>query len=210
MKKKKDILNEIIWLFIIGCLVGYIIEELCYFIKHGIWINKQGLLYGPFKPIYGLGTMLISFIFKKINSKNLIKTFIIGTILGSVYEYSLSVFQEYVLHTSTWNYSSFNYNLNGRIYIPYCFAWGVITIIWIKLCYPHIKKLINKIPFFISSIVGILIIFDLILSAFAVYEYSNRQNNIKPKCKILEIMDKKYPDEIIEKKYPKLRVVKNK
>ena len=210
MKKKKDILNEIIWLFIIGCLVGYIIEELCYFIKHGIWINKQGLLYGPFKPIYGLGTMLISFIFKKINSKSLIKTFIIGTILGSVYEYSLSVFQEYVLHTSTWNYSSFNYNLNGRIYIPYCFAWGVITIIWIKLCYPHIKKLINKIPFFISSIVGILIIFDLILSAFAVYEYSNRQNNIKPKYKILEIMDKKYPDEIIEKKYPKLRVVKNK
>ena len=144
MSKRKELITNIIWLFIIGGLLGYFIEVVYYFIKHGVWINKQGLLYGPFKPIYGLGTMLITFVFKKIKNKNWLVIFILGTILGSIYEYSLSVFQEYVLHTSTWNYSSFNYNLNGRIYLPYCFCWGFVSLIWIKICYPPIKKIISK------------------------------------------------------------------
>ncbi|MBE6161525.1 MAG: hypothetical protein E7158_04860 [Firmicutes bacterium] len=210
MSKRKELITDIIWLFIIGGLLGYAIEVLYYFIKNGVWINKQGLLYGPFKPIYGLGTMLITFVFKKIKSKNFFIIFILGTVLGSAYEYLLSVFQEYVLHTSTWNYSSFNYNLNGRIYLPYCFCWGIVSLIWIKLCYPPIKKIINKIPYTITLITGILIILDVLISGIAVYEYSNRQNNIKSNNTILKIIDKKYPDEIIEKKYPKLRVVKNK
>lgn len=209
MNKKNSLIKEIVWLFVIGCLLGYIIEVLCYFIKHGIWINKQGLLYGPFKPIYGLGVLVITFIFSKTNNKNPFLIFFLGIIIGSLYEYLLSLFQEYVLHTSTWNYSTFNYNINGRIYLPYCIGWGIITLIWIKGLYPQLKKIILKIPFLPTLYVGILMIINIFISGLAVYEYSNRQNNIKINNKVLNIIDKKYPDKVIEKKYPKLRVIKN-
>ena len=208
MEKKKNIIKEIVWLFVFGCLIGYVLEVSCYYIKHNIWINKQGLLYGPFKPIYGLGVLIITFIFYKFKSKNFFIIFLAGIGIGTLYEYILSLFQEYVLHTSTWNYSSFNYNLNGRIYLPYCIGWGIISLIWIKLIYPKITKVINKIPFVITFIVGILMIADVALSGLAVYEYSNRKNNVESNNKILKLMDKIYPDKVIEKKLPKLRVIK--
>ena len=96
MKKEKTSLTEYIWLFIIGCIFGYIIESGWYFIKHGVWINKPGLLYGPFKPIYGLGFVLIVMIMKKFKDKKIWIKFSLGVIIGSVFEYICSLFQEYV------------------------------------------------------------------------------------------------------------------
>ena len=209
MNNKKNNLTKFIWLFIIGCIIGYVLEVSWFYMKHGIFINKQGLLYGPFKPIYGLGIIITSFIFSKFKDKNPIFIFILGIFIGTVYEYSLSLFQEYVLHTSTWNYSSFKYNINGRIYLPYCIGWGIFALVWIKFCYLEIEKLILKIPFVITLTAGILMTTNVILSAFAVYEYSNRQNNITTNNIILRAMDKIYPDKVIKKRIPKIKAVKN-
>ena len=208
MKKRSDLFKEIIWLFIIGCLLGFVIETIWYLLKNGILINKQGLLYGPFKPVYGIGVLLITAIFKKLENKNWIIIFILGILVGTIYEYGSSLFQEYILGTSTWNYSEFNYNINGRIYLPYCIGWGLITLIWIKLFYPKTKELIVKIPLWLSIIATIFMLSNLILSTLAVYQYSNRANNIKHNNKVLHIIDKVYPDEVINKKFPKLKALK--
>lgn len=208
MKNKKDLIRNIIWLFVIGCLVGYILEFIWYYIRHDRFMNVQGLLYGPFKPIYGLGVLIVSGLFYKLKDKNIFIILLIGTLFGALFEYSLSMFQEFVLHTKTWNYSNFDYNINGRIYIPYCFVWGLICLTWVKLIHSKIINIIKKIPYFISYIVGILIILDLIISGLAVYEYSNRQNNIKTNNKILLLMDEKYPDDVIKNKLGKVRAVK--
>ena len=208
MNNKKENIIKFIWLFIIGCFIGYVVEVSYFFIKHGTFINKSGLLYGPFKPIYGLGIVIFSFIFDKFKDRNNFIIFMSGIGIGTLYEYGSSVFQEYILHTSTWNYSSFNYNLNGRIYLPYCIGWGIFALIWIKCVYPKIKKRIIKFPFSISMIVGIIMLANVLLSAFAVYEYSNRQNNINPSNKILKLMDKMYPDHVVKKRIPKLKAIK--
>ena len=49
---------------------------------------------------------------------------------------------------------------------------------------------------------------NLIVTALAVYEYSNRVNDIKHNSKVLNIIDKVYPDEVINKKFPKLKALK--
>ena len=208
MKKRSDFFKEIIWLFIAGCFIGYLLETGWYFLKHGVYINKQGLLYGPFKPIYGFGLLIITIIFYKTQNKNWFKTFLLGILIGSIYEYAISLFQEYVLGTSTWNYSNFNFNLNGRIYLPYCIGWGVITLIYIKFLYPKLKILINKIPLCFSIIMALFIVSNLLISALAVYQYSNRMNNIKHDNPILKLVDEVYNDEVINKKFPKLKAIK--
>jgi uncharacterized membrane protein len=208
MNKKKEIFKEIIWLFIIGCFIGFLLETFWYYFKHGFFINKQGLLYGPFKPIYGLGVLIITFVFSKIKNKNGIIIFLLGILIGSLYEYTISMFQEYVLRTSTWNYSNFNLNINGRIYLPYCIGWGFISLIWIKFLYPKFKKLISYIPLFLSIIVAIFMLCDIILSGLAVFQYSNRMNNINYHNKVLAVIDNIYDDETISKKFPKLKAVK--
>lgn len=208
MERKINLFKKIIWLFVIGCLLGFFIETLWHFFKNGTFINKQGLLYGPFKPIYGLGVLIVTILFYKLQNKNWIIIFILGIFVGTIYEYATSLFQEYVLGTSTWNYSKFNFNINGRIYLPYCIGWGLIALLWIKCIYPKLKPIIIKIPFWISILTAIFMISNLLISALAVYEYSNRTNNIKHSNKVLNIIDEIYPDKVIKKKFPKLKALK--
>lgn len=208
MEKINKLLQNIIWLFVIGCFTGFILESIWYYFKHGIFINKQGVLYGPFKPIYGLGILIITSIFYNKKKMNNIAIFILGVIVGSIYEYLTSLFQEYILGTSTWNYSTFNLNLNGRIYLPYCIGWGLFSLIYIKYIYPKLNNLISKIPLWFSYIVAIFMISNLIISGLSVYQYSNRVNNIKTNNKILKKIDSIYDDEFMKKKFPKLKVIK--
>ena len=49
-------------LFFIGSIFGCIVETIYAFIKTGGYQIRQGLVYGPFIPVYGLGTLLFYFI----------------------------------------------------------------------------------------------------------------------------------------------------
>ena len=56
--KKKNILQEVIiifWIFIIGSVLGYIFEMIVALFQKGFFESRQGLIYGPFTPVYGIG-----------------------------------------------------------------------------------------------------------------------------------------------------------
>lgn len=210
MKKQiKKILFIALWLFIIGGLLGFIIETFWYYIKNGTWINKQGLWYTPLKPIYGCGLIIITLLLYKRINDNILNIFIYGTLIGSIYEYATSIFQEYVLNTYTWTYQSFNFNINGRIYLPYCFIWGIITLLWIKALYPLFIRFIHHITskkyIYINYILIIFLLYDITLTTIITYRYAHRLEDTSNK--ILQYVDKHYPDPLIKRRFPKLRII---
>lgn len=211
-KTEKISLSEIVWLFIIGCLVGFVLETIFHFFKNGEWINKQGLLYGPFKPIYGFGLIFIVLIMNNYREKKFWQKFLIGVILGSAFEYFGSLFQEYVFGTSTWNYSHFNFNIGGRIYLPYCLAWGVIAVFCVDILYPWFKKIIKKVNVNLyqitTGIVAIFMIVNVSLTALASIRYSDRANNTTATNAIFKVIDEWYPDEYMQVKFSKMKVIK--
>ena len=213
LQKEKIKISEIIWLFVIGCLVGFVLETIWHFLKNGVWINKQGLLYGPFKPIYGFGLIFIVLIMNNYREKKFWQKFIIGIILGSAFEYFGSLFQEYVFGTSTWNYSNFNLNIGGRIYLPYCFEWGIIAVFCVDFVYPFLKKILNKInPCFYKIItvgVGIFMIINISLTALASIRYSDRANKENTDSAVFKVIDSLYPDEYMQIKFPKMKIIKS-
>ncbi|MBR1413227.1 MAG: putative ABC transporter permease [Bacilli bacterium] len=206
--KKIDIL-ELTWVFVVGSFTGFIIETFWHLIKYHEYINKQGLLYGPFKPIYGLGAVLITLLFYK-KDNNYLKIFCLGTILGTIYEYMCSVFQEYVLKTSTWSYKDFSWNINGRIYLPYCLAWGLICIIWIYFIYPYIKEILNRMPEKmyknISTFLLVFMVINIFLTTTAVFRTSKRNSDYS--TYVFRVIDNYYNDEYMHKKFPKMNYVK--
>ncbi len=213
-KKEKVTVSDIIWLFVIGCLIGFGLETLWHFLKNGEWINKQGLLYGPFKPIYGFGLIFIVLVMNNYRTKKFYQKFIIGVILGSAFEYFGSLFQEYVFGTSTWNYSHFNLNIGGRIYLPYCLAWGLIAVFCVDVLYPLFKKLIKKVNLHFyqvtTIIVGVFMVINISLTALASIRYSDRINNEEKTNAVFEVIDEWYPDEYMQVKFPKMKVIKDK
>lgn len=106
------------------------------------------------------------------------KIFIAGTFLGGAYEYLCSVFTELVFGTVFWDYSGFAFNLGGRINLLYCFFWGIAAVVWLKLIYPRLSALIEKIPVKVGpvlcNIMIVFMIFNMLISAAALSRYTTR------------------------------------
>ena len=73
---------------------------------------RQGLIYGPFIQVYGMGALAFYFLVKTEQDPK--KLFFKGMIMGGVLEYLCSFFQEIFFGSVSWDYSNLFLNLNGR------------------------------------------------------------------------------------------------
>lgn len=234
-KKKLKIFGisiyKILAYFIIYSIIGLILETLFAFIMYGKIESRQGVLFLPMIPIYGIGAVLLVVGLQKFN-KNWITTFLGGILIGSIVEYFISLFGEIFLNVRWWDYSNNFLNINGRICLLYSIYWGIISIYLMKSLNPLIDKIINWISLKInikvlkiSTIIGIIIIFlDTVISAIAIDIFLSRtivENNLLAKDKIkYEQMYKDYyendnknkfiehfcNEKLIIKTYPNLRL----
>ena len=59
VERRKVNMDRLCYLFLIfltGCLVGWVYEEIFYWIAEGV-LRNRGILYGPWLPIYGIGAL---------------------------------------------------------------------------------------------------------------------------------------------------------
>ena len=106
--EKKKILKELIitfWVFIIGSILGYIFEMIVVLFQKGYFESRQGLIYGPFTPVYGIGGIIYYIAFKLIKTKDKKIVFLTSMLLGGITEYLCSVIQEKAFGTISWDYS---------------------------------------------------------------------------------------------------------
>ena len=71
--EKKSSFNEIIKIFIIfmiGSIIGYIVEMIVALVQNGHFVSRQGLIYGPFTPVYGIGILVYYGFFRCIKTRN--------------------------------------------------------------------------------------------------------------------------------------------
>lgn len=161
--------------FAIYSVLGYILETLFALVMYGKIESRQGFLYGPLCPIYGLGAVVMIVALQKFK-KNGYTLFVGGIIVGSIVEYLISWFGEVFLNVRWWDYSDKFLNIKGRICLLYSIYWGIIAIYLMKSLNPHIDKAINyfrkklnvKTSRILVIVVTIILFIDCIVSAFAV------------------------------------------
>lgn len=196
------------WIFFIGCFIGVIIETLWCIVRYKKLESRKGLIYGPFNLVYGFGALVMTLALSWFDNMRDLSIIACGALIGAVYEYLCSVFQDNLLGSVSWDYKDFPLNLNGRINLLYCFFWGLLALLWVKDFYPKLSALIEMIPneygIMLTWICLIFIIFDSIISACAVYRMSQRLENVKPKNRFWEYVDKNYPDDKLKKIYPNM------
>ena len=117
-----------------------------------------------------------------------------------------SVFTEIVFGKVFWDYSKIPFNLGGRINLLFCFFWGIVAVIWIKLIYPKVSGWIEKIPQRAGKILSwMLIIFMLVngtVSALALVRYDTRGQGKEARYKWESVMDDVFDDERMQRIYP--------
>ena len=142
--------------------------------------------------------------------------FAAGTLLGGTYEYICSVFTELVFGTVFWDYSGFRFNLGGRINLLYCFFWGIAAVVWMKLLYPRLSGLIERLPVrtgkLVCNVMVVFMIWNCVISAMALTRYEERQRGTADGVfsgapAVETFLDGHFGDERMERIYPNAKLV---
>ena len=205
-KEENKILEKVVklfWVFVIGSIIGYLLEMIVGLVQNGHFVSKQGLIYGPFSQVYGIGLVIYYLVIP--NNKKNIEIFLISMFLGGIVEYIFSYLQETFFGTISWDYSNLLFNINGRTSLLHCIYWGIGGILFSKYIKPQIEKidcLCPKIWFKVLTIfLAIFVVFDIIISSLACKRQEERKEGIEAKNNIEIFLDKTYTDEVLNKIY---------
>lgn len=206
--KKRNLTQELViifWLFIFGSILGYIFEMIVALVQEGHFESRQGLIYGPFTPVYGVGIVIYYLILSNMDIQNKLRVFGITMVLGGITEYICSFAQERIFGTISWDYSNLMFNINGRTSLLHCLYWGTGGVLYAKFVIPIIEKFRNNFyennKRIITIIMSIFIFIDISLSFIAANRQTERRNNILPKNRVDVFLDKYYSDEYMDRVY---------
>ncbi len=205
-------LTKLIWLFVIAALLGDLIETVFCRVTAGVWMSRSSLIYGPFSIVWGLGAVMFTALLYRYKDKSDRYLFLAGTVLGGAYEYFCSVFTELVFGTVFWDYSHIPFNLAGRINLLYCFFWGIAAVAWMKLLYPRLSALIERIPKKAGKVLTVVLVvfmlLNILISALALGRYQQRHlPPDAPSTPLSDFLDRHYPDQRMEHIYPNASLV---
>lgn len=219
-RQKKEIFAEgfcfkkVFIFFVIGCLLGTYYEEILHFFKVGQWQTRQGVLYGPFSPIYGFGIAIFLAVLGKHNDKrSWFMTWLYSALIGGIAEFMMSLIADKIFGVQFWDYSGRFLNIAGRTTIPYMIGWGIGGLILLKIVYPLVSHLVEKIPLKIGMVVYyilfVFIIIDVILTYSALGRMAFRNKGVEAKTFIGEFFDKVYTNDYLYDKFPIMELEDN-
>ena len=148
--------------FFIFSILGHIIE--CFFYSNG----DSGIFLGLWTPIYGLGTVLILLINKGINKLKINKIlkvcalFLITIIFLCTIEALGGYLIKFVFNTELWDYTNHKYSIGRYTSLEMGLLWGLSSILLIYFLKPIIDKFVNHIPKWITYILIVIFIIDII------------------------------------------------
>ena len=199
--------RAILWIYLISSFLGCMVETIFCRFSMGYWMNRSSLVIGQMSMVWGLGILLATVLLRRFQEKPAWQIFVIGTVIGAVFEYVCSVATEMAFGLVFWDYLDFQFNIAGRINLGFSFLWGVAAVIWIKLLYKpisiFIRFLINKTGRWLSAAALILLFADIIVSCMALSRYTERDVTSVQNAASDALMDQLFPDHIMELIYPK-------
>jgi len=148
--------------FFVTSILGFFIESILW---HG---HESGILYGPWTPIYGIGSIVIVIlsnkIFKKRNINGFLKfliLFIFCFLILTFIEFIGGVLIEKIFRFSFWDYTKYRFNIGKYICLEISLIWGLISCLFVFIK-PFIDRLIKYIPNSIYYIFFVLFLIDIV------------------------------------------------
>ena len=200
--------TKLFWIFMIGNVVGFLLETFwAFFVQRRIEL-RVGLVWGPFIPVYGFGAIVMTLLLYRLYKKRDIVIFAAAGIIGGAFEYFCSLFQEKAFGTISWEYSGTTANIGGRTNLMYALIWGVLGLLWVKDIYPFLSKKIEKIPKKVGSpltvILCVFMLADMFVSGTAVIRRGERMRGIPAENAYESWLDLNLDDKYLDLVYPNM------
>ncbi len=145
MENKKERINRLCYLFLIfltGCLMGWIYEEIFYWVTEGL-LRNRGILYGPWLPIYGIGALGIYAM--KLLKKNPVLLFFLCAVVTGVIEYIIGFAGIHLFGMRLWDYRELFMNIDGIVCLRSVVSFAVMGLVFHYLLEPAAECMMGKV-----------------------------------------------------------------
>lgn len=147
-------IRYLFFLFLIGAFLGWIYEALFYWVTEGT-LQNRGILFGPWLPIYGIGTICIYFL-KPLKSKPLL-LFLLCILLTGVVEYLIGYAGVCLFHMRLWDYRGLFWNLQGIVCLRSVLSFGIMGLAFLYIVEPLWSRVYTAIKPWIIRLLCILL-----------------------------------------------------
>ena len=148
-------MNTVLFFFIYSFL-GWICECIYCSIPAKKVINR-GFLLGPYCPIYGFGALLVIHFLRPFTN-HIIPLYIAGVIVTSILEYFTSWLMEKLFDTKWWDYSTYPFNINGRVCLKNSLLFGIMVLFVYYVVHPRIVHFVIGIPHPLRIVIALVLI----------------------------------------------------
>jgi len=131
-------------LFFVGAVLGWCMEVVCKLFQFHRFINR-GFLIGPYCPIYGFGTALLTALLTRF-TQDPFAVFGLAILICGTLEYLTSYLMETLFHARWWDYSAKRFNLNGRVCANTLIPFGLLGLGMIYFVKPFLFSRFAQLP----------------------------------------------------------------
>lgn len=202
--RKKISYFRLFWLFIFGSLLGVLLEGLWCLFLHGQWETHVVTIFEPLCVLYGFGMVGCYIGTVLLENKSLLFRFFIFSLIGSLIEIICGVLLEYGLHMKAWDYSGCFLNFKGYVSLSMSVLWGILGV-GFSYIVPLIENAFSKMKsgFWKKAcrVMSVFLAFDVAVTAVCLVRWSERYHGKEPSNRIEMMVDRKYNDEMMQKRY---------
>jgi len=141
---KAERIDRVCYLFLIfftGCLIGWLYEEIFYWVTEGM-LRNRGILYGPWLPIYGVGALCIYMM--KPAKKSPALLFLLCCVVTGIVEYIIGYISIKYFGMRLWDYRGLFWNIDGIICFRSIMSFAIMGLVFNYLLEPSAERMVNK------------------------------------------------------------------
>ena len=203
--------NKLLVLFLIGCVIGVLLEGFFCLITKGHWENHVVSVFFPLNILYGSGAILFYVGATKLSRQSLSNKVVIMTTIATLLELFCGLFLKYKLGMKAWSYTNRVLNYQGIICLEFSLAWGIVALVFFKQL-PNINKFLDKFDKrkyeIIYIVITCLLIVDLFLTGASIIRWSERHYGIEATNKFKQVIDLELSDKWMQNRFIEWRFIR--
>lgn len=193
------------WLFLLGSILGTLLEGAFCKIRYGRWETHTVALWGPFCILYGVGAVILYAGAVLTESLPVPGQFAVFAAATTAVEYAGGLLLKRGLGMKAWDYSGCALNLQGLVCAKMTAAWGLLGVLFSKYCVPYLKIAAKAVRGALAQILtyvsSVLMGLNLFLTALCIIRWSRRHRGYPPRNRLEAYFDVRYCDEWMERRF---------
>ena len=197
----------------LGNILGVIVEGLWCLLRYGQWQTHVVALWGPFNIVYGIGIAMFYMVCTLFQGLCWQLRIALLALIGSLVEYLCGLVIRIGIRMKAWDYRNHLWNIQGLISPKMTLIWGFLGFGFDRFLYKPLKKALSYMTggLWDTICIGIslFMIINLSCTAVCIIRWANRHRGKLPLNGISRFVDRKYPDEWMEKKFCNWKFIEN-